>query len=130
MSSAIVVFVVQMIAGIVGSVAASAALHEHRLGPRTSIAPGLIGSSRFRAVSRRRRNWMRPLPIQLILAPIPSPLTAGCFCIRATATAQKPLRCVISPSGASRGVKTTGRSLVIFHCRRMSLRLARRRWAG
>ena len=43
MSSAIVVFVVQMIAGIVGSVAASAALHEHRLGPRTSIAAGLIG---------------------------------------------------------------------------------------
>jgi uncharacterized membrane protein YeaQ/YmgE (transglycosylase-associated protein family) len=40
MSSAIVVFVVQMIAGIVGSVAAS---HEHRLGPRTSIAAGLIG---------------------------------------------------------------------------------------
>ena len=43
MSSAIVVFVVQMIAGNVGSIAASAALHEHRLGPRTSIATELIG---------------------------------------------------------------------------------------
>ena len=43
MSSAIVAFVVQMIAGIVGSVAASAALHEHRLGPRTSTVAGFIG---------------------------------------------------------------------------------------
>jgi hypothetical protein len=43
MSSAVAVFVVQMIAGIVGSGAASAALHENRLGLRTSIVAGLIG---------------------------------------------------------------------------------------
>jgi hypothetical protein len=43
MSSAVVVFVVQIIAGIVGSFAAGAALHEHRLGLRTSTVAGLVG---------------------------------------------------------------------------------------
>jgi hypothetical protein len=39
MLSAIVV-VVQIVAGIVGSLAASAAPHQHRLGPQTDIVTG------------------------------------------------------------------------------------------
>jgi hypothetical protein len=43
MSSAVIAFIVQMIAGVAGSVAAGAALHEHGLGLRTSMVAGLIG---------------------------------------------------------------------------------------
>lgn len=43
MSSALVVFVVQIIAGIVGGIAAGAATHEHGLGILTSAIAGVVG---------------------------------------------------------------------------------------
>ena len=43
MSSALVVFVVQIIAGIVGGIAAGAAMHEHSLGTLTNAIAGVVG---------------------------------------------------------------------------------------
>ena len=43
MSTALVVFVVQIIAGIVGGIAAGAATHEHGLGILTSAIAGVVG---------------------------------------------------------------------------------------
>ena len=43
MSSSVVAFGVQMIAGVVGEVAAGAAIHEHRLGTLTNTIVGIVG---------------------------------------------------------------------------------------
>jgi hypothetical protein len=43
MSSSVVAFGVQMIAGVVGGVAAGAAIHEHRLGTLTNTIVGIVG---------------------------------------------------------------------------------------
>jgi hypothetical protein len=43
MASALVVFVIQIIAGIVGSIVASAALHEHSPGNLPNAIAGIVG---------------------------------------------------------------------------------------